>query len=114
LLGRRAPAHHRIHYAKLEGLLAPEFVLASGRSTMTIVTSRAEWMKNSHAGPDDLRQIEGRLLRVIPIGENAAVAEVEQLWRGRRYFISDTWVCRKDMWQVVYRHTSPPKEPSAE
>jgi hypothetical protein len=105
-------AFQEADFAELERLLAPEFVLAAGRPAATLVTTRSEWFKNAHGGPDELRKIQGHLIRVLPAGENTAIAEVEQLWRGRLYFISDTWVRRDGVWQVVYRHSSPPAEPA--
>jgi len=100
-------ALNAVDFDTLEQLLAPEFVLASGRPTKTMVLERSGWFNNSRKGPDALRQTNGRLLRVRPAGRDVAVAEVELQWLGDLYFITDTWVRRNGEWQVVYRHTSP-------
>ncbi|MEO6064284.1 MAG: nuclear transport factor 2 family protein, partial [Lysobacterales bacterium] len=100
-------ALNAVDFETLERVLAPEFVLASGRPTKTLILERSGWFNNSRKGPDALRQTNGRLLRIRPAGRDVAVAEVELQWLGDLYFITDTWVRRNGEWQVVYRHTSP-------
>jgi len=90
----------------LDELLAPEYVLAGGRKDRTVTTDRATWLKNAQTEPESLRKITGRVIRVAVAGDNFAVAEVEQRWLGKLYFISDTWVRRNGVWRVVYRHSS--------
>ena len=99
-------------FSALDGLLAPEFVLASGRPAVTLPIDRSVWLSNSREKPEALRAMKGRLLRVAVAGRDVAVAEVELRWLGKLYFGSDTWVRRNGQWLVVYRHTSPARDSS--
>ncbi len=97
----------------LQSLLAPEFRLMRAENGRIIATSRAQWFANL-AGYK-FEEFEARVVDVAADGDTA-VATVEGHWkvgipgRGTReenFILSDTFVKRGGMWQVLYRHSSP-------
>jgi hypothetical protein len=100
-------------FAFLESIVAPQFRLASGRPDgAIIVTSRADWMRNSRAFQH--LGFRERVVDVMSAGDTA-VALVEVEWTVKQYadrpaganpaLVTDTWVRRGGKWQVVYRYS---------
>ncbi len=99
-------------FAFIEGIVAPEFRLAStGVNGNSSITSRADWMRNSRA----FRHLAfaEEVIDVMTAGDTA-VAFVRTSWTVQRLadrpaqlsrgLCADTWARRAVGWQVVYRN----------
>lgn len=92
------------NYNFMEGILAPQFMLASsGGAKGTTFNNREGWLKNARSMPQ--LPFEAKVIDVIVAG-NTAVATLEARWR-RDSFLTDTWVKRNGQWQVIFRHSAP-------
>jgi ketosteroid isomerase-like protein len=107
----------------LQSLLSPGFTLMRAENGQILFTRRAQWFANLQGYI--FHEFEARVVDVAVDGDTA-VATVEGRWkvgipgRGTRqenFILSDTWVRRNGIWQVLYRHSTPqapgqPQQPS--
>jgi hypothetical protein len=106
--------------AALERLLAPEFFITGGGSTVADpVGGRTEWLESVAKYPWPLHAVAD--VRVAAAGDTAVVKCV---WSGiypansltpeggvLQLLITDVWVRQGDDWVVLARHTSLPRPP---
>ena len=100
-------------FAFIDRIIAPEYRLAvaapDGRVSLTY---RDEWMRNSRVFEHQAFAID--VIEVATAGDTA-VALAQGLWTVKmrpdrpaqaiRFVVTDTWVRRKDRWQVIYRYS---------
>ena len=105
-------ATQRRDLPRLEELLAPEFTLTTGRPGAE-VRSRAEWLEIT-AASYEIDSFAFEELHVDRYGEAAVVRsryrQVGRLAgedRSSTFLMTDVWIRRASLWQIVTRHLTP-------